>query len=200
MKHAALYLSLMMVVPILLMSEVGAEVPLANVTQQEKPMYEFNNADEIDSWLIVNDGVMGGLSTSEIVLSDNNTAIFKGAVSLENNGGFASTRTISRSYGLKGYDGVKLRVRGDGKNYQFRARTDDRFDGVSYRYSFDTTPNEWMIIEIPFELCEPVFRGRVLEGVKPLVSEEIQQLGFLITIKKADNFQLEIDWIKAYKN
>ena len=200
MKQAAIYLSLIMAAPFLWVPEARSQESFTNVDQQEKPMYEFKNADEIDSWLIINDGVMGGLSKSEIVLSDNNTAIFKGSVSLENNGGFASTRTVPRSYDLNGYDGVRLRVKGDGKSYQFRARIDDRFDGVSYRYSFETEQDKWMIIEIPFDQCEPVFRGRVLDGVKPLVSEDIQQLGFLIATKKADTFQLEIDWISAYKN
>ena len=43
-------------------------------------------------WQIVNDSVMGGLSTSQAYEKDN-SLIFTGNVSLENNGGFASIRT-----------------------------------------------------------------------------------------------------------
>ena len=43
-------------------------------------------------WTIVNDGVMGGLSSSEIIETEEKTLIFSGLVSLENNGGFASVR------------------------------------------------------------------------------------------------------------
>ena len=57
-----------------------------------------------------------------------------------------------------------------------------------------------MTIEIPFAACEPVFRGRVLTDQKPLVSEDIQQIGFLIATKTAGEFELEVDWIRAYKN
>lgn len=118
---------------------------------------------------------------------------------MENNGGFASTRTIPRLYELDGYNGILLRVKGDGEKYQFRLRTNDRFDGISYRYQFKTEFNTWMVIEIPFHECVPVFRGRILKDVKPVVPKEIQQIGFLISNKKAEKFQLEIDWIKAYK-
>ena len=114
-------------------------------------------------------------------------------------GGFTSTRTAPRSYGLDGYDGILLRVKGDGKNYQFRLRTDDRFDGTSYRYEFATEVNTWMTIAIPFQEFVPVFRGRILKDVEPIDPEKIQQIGFLIANKQAEDFQLEIDWIKAFK-
>ena len=170
-----------------------------SMDQQERLIFDFINESEIGYWRIVNDGVMGGLSTSEIVHTDGNTAIFRGIVSLENNGGFASTRTIPRSYELDGHDGILIRVKGDGKKYQFRVRTNDRFDGISYRYQFTTELNTWMIIDIPFHECVPVFRGRILRDVETILPEEIQQLGFLISNKQAGKFQLEIDWIKAYK-
>ena len=46
----------------------------------------------VDNWNIVNDGVMGGISTSSLSINSNSILIFKGYLSLENNGGFASTR------------------------------------------------------------------------------------------------------------
>jgi monofunctional biosynthetic peptidoglycan transglycosylase len=193
MRRAVSYLTLIIVTFFSFMPEARPMDP------QEKLIFHFKNTDEIEYWRIVNDGVMGGLSKSEIVFSNSNTVIFKGTVSLENNGGFASTRTIPRAYELDGYNGILLQIRGDGKKYQFRLRTDDRFDGVSYRYQFETETNTWLIIEIPFQECVPVFRGRVLKDVKPVVPEEIQQIGVLISDKQAGEFQLEIDWIKAYK-
>jgi len=199
MKRIIVYSSLIVMAIFVFMPEAQAKETNKSMDQQERLIFDFKNADEIEYWRIVNDGVMGGLSKSEIVFSDSNTAIFKGIVSLENNGGFASIRTIPRPYELDGYNGILLRVKGDGKKYQFRLRTDDRFDGVSYRYQFETKVNTWIIIEIPFHECAPVFRGRILEDVKPITPEEIQQIGFLISNKKAEKFQLEIDWIKAYK-
>ena len=43
----------------------------------------------VDNWNIVNDGVMGGISTSSLSINSNSILIFKGYLSLENNGGFA---------------------------------------------------------------------------------------------------------------
>jgi monofunctional biosynthetic peptidoglycan transglycosylase len=162
-------------------------------------LYNFNHPEEMEDWIIVNDGVMGGLSQGKIVLSDSNTAIFQGNISLENNGGFASTRTLPRQYQLDNFAGIEIRVRGDGKTYQFRLRENDRFDGIAYRYHFRTQAGEWMTVRIPFEKCIPVFRGRVLSDVKPVSPEEIQQIGFLISDKQTGRFQLEIDWIKAFQ-
>jgi monofunctional biosynthetic peptidoglycan transglycosylase len=136
---------------------------------------------------------------SEIVLSDSNTAIFQGTVSLENNGGFSLIRTSPRFYKLGGYRGIILRLKGDGKKYQFRLRMNDRFDGISYRYQFKTDINKWIIIRVPFNECVPVFRGRILDNVEPINPNKIQQIGFLIADKQAGPFKLEIDWIKAYK-
>jgi NADH dehydrogenase [ubiquinone] 1 alpha subcomplex assembly factor 1 len=170
-----------------------------NTIQNEIVLFNFQKSGELNDWLIVNDGVMGGLSQSEIVLSDNNTAVFQGTVSLENNGGFSSTRTSPRSYNLAGFDGISVRLKGDGKKYQFRLRTNDRFDGIAYRYHFKTDINKWIIIRVPFNECVPVFRGRVLDDVEPISPNKIQQIGFLISDKQAGSFKLEIDWIKAYK-
>ena len=141
----------------------------------------------------------GGVSQSKIIFNDNGSATFQGRVSLENNGGFASTRSKSHPFRLGDYIGLHLQIKGDGKDYQLRVRTDNRFDGISYRYRFATQPDIWMNIRVPFNEFVPVFRGRVLSNVASISPEHIQQVGFLIADKQAGKFRLEIDWIKAYK-
>ena len=165
----------------------------------ETVLFDFKNADQLEPWIIVNDGVMGGLSQGKITASSNQSAIFAGTVSLDNNGGFTSTRTLPYNYNLKDYAGIQLRVKGDGKNYQFRVKTNDRFDGVSYRYKFTTKEDTWTVVEIPFNKFVPVFRGRILNDVEPIIPNKIEQLGFLIANKRYEKFKLEIDWIKAYQ-
>ena len=162
-------------------------------------LFDFGTLENMDDWLIVNDGVMGGLSKSKFILSDSNTAIFSGNVTLENNGGFASARTKAMQFQLDGFKGILIRVKGDGKKYQFRIRTNDRFDGVSYGYQFETNINQWQTISIPFNKCLPVFRGRILRDVEPISPKDIQQLGILISDKQTGEFQLEIQWIKSYQ-
>ena len=200
MKFTRIFVqSSFLLISCLLSLTVAAEIS-ENETTNEIVLYDFQQSDEVNNWLVVNDGVMGGLSQSEIVLTGSNTAVFQGTVSLENNGGFSSTRTIPQVYNLTGYDGIIVRLKGDGKKYQFRLRMDDRFDGISYRYHFNTDTNKWTTIRIPFSECVPVFRGRVQDGVEPLSANRIQQIGFLISDRQSGLFKLEIDYIKAYKN
>ena len=163
-------------------------------------LFDFRSADELADWVIVNDGVMGGLSRSEMTWSDDNTAVFSGALSLENNGGFSlcgqgRPPTISMAIAE-----LYSESKGDGRTYQFRLRTDERFDGYAYRSLFETTLDRWMDVRIPFAQCVPVFRGRILSDVGPLVPQQIQQIGFLIADKQEGSFRLEIDWIKAYRH
>ncbi|MEW5755544.1 MAG: CIA30 family protein [Pseudomonadota bacterium] len=97
----------------------------------------FSTAD-LSTWRPINDGVMGGLSGSQIIATGNGTALFTGTVSLERNGGFASIRTDLQCRDLSEYSGLYLRVRGDGHRYRLRLRCDHGFDGVAYQAGFAT--------------------------------------------------------------
>ena len=165
----------------------------------EKMLVDFNDADESGTWWIVNDGVMGGLSQSEFKLTGEGTAIFQGNVSLENFGGFCSTRTDPRSFKLENYRELLVRVKGDGKKYQLRLHADNRFDDIAYRYYFQTQPATWLTIRAPFREFVPVFRGRIMNNVSPISPGEIQAIGFMISDKQAGPFRLEIDSIRAYQ-
>ncbi|NEX13051.1 MAG: CIA30 family protein [Prosthecochloris sp.] len=150
-------------------------------------------------WANVDDVVMGGVSDSAMQLTPDGTALFAGNLSLENSGGFASVRTVLELRNYDGFAGFRIRVKGDGKRYSFRARNNDRFDGVVYKSDFDTVPGEWMEIEHPFSGFRPSFRGRILDDVPPLDSANIAQIGLLISNRQAGEFRLEVDWIEAYR-
>lgn len=149
------------------------------------------------NWTIVNDGVMGGRSASNLELTESGTAAFSGYLSLENNGGFASTRAIFDRLDLSEFDGIALRVKGDGRSYQLRIRTTGRFDGVSYSSEFATDAGEWTEVFLPFSQFRPTFRGRTPRGMGPLDPSSIRQIGFLIGDKVQGPFELEISWIGA---
>ena len=61
-----------------------------------KKIYTFVSQKNINEWQIVNDGVMGGLSKSTLLLSDGGYGKFSGHIALENNGGFASIQLNTR--------------------------------------------------------------------------------------------------------
>jgi monofunctional biosynthetic peptidoglycan transglycosylase len=157
-----------------------------------------NGRTEAREWLIVNDGVMGGVSSSRIWLNEEGSAVFEGQLSLENNGGFASARTLLTDLDLSMAKAVVLRVKGDGRPYQLRFRTDERVDGVAYRALFTTKAGEWTTVELPFEDFSATYRGRAVSGAGPLNPALIRQLIFLIADAREGSFRLEIDWVKAY--
>ncbi len=169
-----------------------------NMESSQKKLIDFSEPDEKENWRIVNDDVMGGISQSQMTISEDDTAVFQGTVSLENYGGFASVRTRPKNYQLAGYDGITIRVKGDGKKYQLRLRTDDEFDGVSYQAEFETVPGKWVTLNLPFKPFVPTFRGRIVTDAPALNSDQIRQIGFLIADKQEGAFRLEIDWIGAY--
>ena len=146
-------------------------------------------------WWSINDGVMGGLSSGQISRSDEGL-VFSGELSLENNGGFASVRRPVDA-DLTAAKGVRLRLRGDGRGYQFRLRLDGDFDGIAWRAEFDTG-GQWQTIELPFGLFEAVFRGRRVVDAGPVVPARIRQIGLMLADRQAGAFRLEIAAIEFY--
>lgn len=144
---------------------------------------------DLRPWQAVNDGVMGGISVGAMVASDDGLR-FEGTLSLENDGGFASVRRHFEDR-LDGATGIRLRVRGDGRTYQFRIRLDDNFDGISWRGKFDTDGSV-QTVDLSFEDFEPVFRGRLVEGAGKPDTSHIRQLGFLLADGGAGPFRLDI--------
>jgi monofunctional biosynthetic peptidoglycan transglycosylase len=163
---------------------------------QSVNVIDFRSPDP-GSWRIVNDGVMGGRSESSLELTGQGTAMFKGNLSLENNGGFASTRALFDGLDLSSFSGLQLRVRGDGRSYELRIRTNRNLDGVAYRAEFPTEAGEWTEVFLPFSAFQPSFRGRVPRGASPLDPAAIRQIGLLLGDKKEGPFELEIAWIQA---
>ena len=146
-------------------------------------------------WKIVNDNVMGGVSKSSMYFREDETAIFYGDVSLQNNGGFASIRAYYGS-SLEGVKTISIRVKGDGQKYNFRVRTAEA-SWASYTVSFQTIPDKW--IEFDFRLRDfyPTYRGYRLNQMPSLSDLTIRSIGFMISDKQEGKFNLSLDWVKA---
>lgn len=156
-------------------------------------LFKFTVSSNLQNWEIVDDIVMGGKSSSTISLNTEGFGVFKGNVSLENNGGFSLVRYQFETIAVANYSKVVIKLRGDGKSYQFRLKA-SREDYFNYIYNFETSGN-WQEIVIPLKDMHPMFRGKPLD--KPNFAEKyIETLGFLIANKKAENFNLEIDAIE----
>ena len=168
------------------------------MTQQQN-LVHFSGPDQ-HRWYPVNDGVMGGLSASGLTFTDQGTGLFAGELSLENNGGFASVRTVIGPVDLSNHAGLEIKVRGDGRTYQLRLRLNDRFDGISYRAFFETQADQWTSIRVPFSEFQPTFRGRILDEAPALDTSAIQQLAFMLADKQPGPFALEIGSVMTWNS
>jgi NADH dehydrogenase [ubiquinone] 1 alpha subcomplex assembly factor 1 len=135
---------------------------------------------------------MGGRSQGNFKINTAGHGEFYGTISLENNGGFSSLRHRFSSMETKGFKEVVLRVKGDGKKYQFRVK-DNSSNYHSFIAVFETN-GAWQTIKIKLSEMYPAFRGRAL-SIGNFSSESIEELAFLIGNKTAENFKLEIDTI-----
>lgn len=152
------------------------------------------------TWGVINDGVMGGSSRSQIQRTEQGTWRFSGIVSLENNGGFASVRRDLGFYDLSASSGLEIRVRGDGRSYQLRLRAEHSSDGIAYGARFETIAKEWSTHRMPFGEFRPAFRGRMLDDVPLLDRSSIRQLAFLVADGKSGAFALEIDFVRPFRS
>jgi NADH dehydrogenase [ubiquinone] 1 alpha subcomplex assembly factor 1 len=163
-----------------------------STTSFMQKIYTFSTQANSKEWRIVNDGVMGGISKSSLVVTNAGHGKFAGHVSLANNGGFASIQ-LNRSIKLaEGQQFIVLRVKGDGKRYEFRL-TGDASQYESYVHPFATS-GEWENIRLPISEFYPQFRGRKL-NIPNFNFKSIEQLTFLIANKQEEDFELLIDWI-----
>lgn len=156
-------------------------------------LFNFNENSEINQWRVVNDGVMGGLSDGEFYLNEIGNAVYKGHVSLENNGGFSSVRYRFEEKNTSAFTKFCLTLKGDGKRYQFRVKTENG-DRHSYIAYFETT-GEMQEIEIDFAKMYPAFRGRTLD-IPNFSGAQMVEIAFLIGNKEEQDFVLEIDKIE----
>jgi hypothetical protein len=155
-------------------------------------IFDFTSESTLQNWYIVDDGVMGGRSKGNFYLNKEGHAVFEGTVSLENNGGFSSVRYAMATQDVREFKTLKLKVKGDGKTYQIRVKTNPG-DYQSYIANANTS-GEWEVIEIEIVDMYPGFRGRKLR-MPNYPGETMSEFAILMGNKKAESFHLEIDKI-----
>ncbi len=163
----------------------------------EQMLFDFQNESNATVWQVVNDDVMGGVSTSQFKHVDNECTVFNGIVSLQNNGGFASVRSAPLRERLKVGGAFVICVRGDGRRYKLTARSESNFNAPNHQAEFTTKRGEWEEHHLAFNDFVPTFRGRTVTEVPPLHPDKITSVGVLISDKQAGPFRLDIRWIKV---
>lgn len=105
-------------------------------------------------WRIFTDGVMGGVSTGQVVFQRDGErphARMTGRVSTANRGGFIQMRLDSPSPPPEGSTGVRLVVRGNDQRYFVHLRTTGTvLPWQYYQAGFEVT-RSWTEVRLPFD-------------------------------------------------
>lgn len=148
-------------------------------------------------WFVVNDNVMGGRSEGGFKI-EAGELLFAGRTNTRG-GGFSSIRTKPVQLDLSDYEGVRLKLLGDGRRYTWRLTTNARWRGreVTYWAEFDTKDGRWTTVEIPFSTFMPRFRGMRLNvpGVDPA---QISGMGLMIYDNNDGPFEIRLSTVQAY--
>ena len=161
-----------------------------------KPLASFESDECLEAWTSVNDGVMGGVSKGGFSRSEQGTLIFKGELSLENNGGFSSIRMKPTELNLSGMSALVVKAKGDGRTYWLELRVANQMAASSYRAYLPTTAGESKEIRVPFKDFKLQAFGRELP-IKALDPAAVASVGFTLADKKAGPFELEIQSVVA---
>jgi hypothetical protein len=159
----------------------------------------FDDPAAVAGWTTINDPVMGGLSTSTVTFGDGGL-VFSGTISLDNNGGFASTRgPQDPGIGQRaaGATSIGVRARGDGKTYVFRV--DSAGQPWSYIQRFSTDVGAWRTYELPIGGFQAV--GMRLDPApyapQSLDPSTVTRVSIYILDKQQGPFELTVSAINA---
>ena len=162
--------------------------------------FAWTSATNADEWTIVNDTVMGGVSQATVTDHPEGGVVFSGTLSLDNNGGFTSTRTAAIPDDWSGVSAIAMRVQGDGRRYIATVRTNNRsMRRIYYRQAFDTDPEAATDVVLPLDGFEAYTFGRRVSGAPSLreVTAQIGSVGVMLADKQPGPFELRIDSLAA---
>ena len=152
-----------------------------------------------NSWSLVTDGVMGGISQGKLSIGeiDDRACLYmQGEVSLDNNGGFiqiALNLPDSMLENVAEYEGILLEVFGNDEQYSVHLRTKDlTLPWQSYRASF-MARRKWQTVYLPFAEFMP-YRTETALDIRRL-----KRIG-IVAIGRVFNADLCVGKVALYKN
>ena len=156
----------------------------------------FGKAQSGSTWMVVNDGVMGGLSNSQAMLLEN-AILFEGEISLENNGGFASIRSGLTDIDLSKASNVTIKYRSTGQKVGLRLVKNDRFWLPYLKTYLPTTDWEWKTETLSMdEFSEYRLENKSERELASSDFKDIIRVGLIVSNKTEGPFKLEVDYIK----
>ena len=157
---------------------------------------DFGIENKDSSWFVLNDGVMGGRSGATVNYLED-SFVFKGVVSLENNGGFASIRSNFSTFKLGEFKTVEIRYKLSGIDFALTLANSKRWYNPNYKANLKTTQGQWQVITLNLLDFKQYQVGRATGyTINTDTLDQIIRLGFISNQKRAETFELEVDYIK----
>ena len=113
-------------------------------------------------WQWFTDQVMGGVSVGQASYVDwqgDQGLLIRGQVSTANNGGFIQAALRFDGFlDASGFEGIELRVRGDGQTYHLHLRDrSTRLPWQVYTATYETS-GDWQTVRVPFQRFSGLLR------------------------------------------
>jgi len=191
----------MLLIPFLVLAAAGCATcpssdPADPPSSGNRTLVQFSREAGPAGWHVENDDVMGGRSQGRLDIAETGNALFTGAISLENDGGFASIQCDYPSIDVSACRAIHLGLKGDGKRYQLRI---DAAPGARHSYAADfQTSGNWEEIVLPFADFTAIRHGDRLD-LPNYPGKTLARLQILAGDGRAESFQLEIDKIWLVK-
>ena len=87
---------------------------------------------------------------------------------------------------------ILIEIKGDGRSYQLRLRTNKGFDGVAYVATFSSSNDTWQTLVFNEEDFVAQFRGQIVSRAPSLSFSDVRQIGFMLADKQPGSFQIAI--------
>lgn len=142
-------------------------------------------------WVSLGDPVMGGHSEGSATQTGSGALCFEGVVRLDNGGGFASVKAdLNDTWDLSGFEGIQLRVKGDGRFYKLGLRLTTNRNSPVYQHRFATEADQWQTVTLAFRDFEASLRGKKRPDAPPLDPASIRSLSLFVSERQAGAFRL----------
>lgn len=146
------------------------------------------------------DDIVGGSSKSEISISDIGEVIFSGEIFPRINGtGYSAFKTSLLGFEKpQDYDGVFVKIMGDGKKYRFVIRTTFKENSIYFHCPFITKPHEWQTHYISFGEFSAYYKEMKIPALK-INKTKMKSMGIMISDDQYGHFHMAMSDIGFYK-
>ena len=192
------------ILPYLSFFGCAEDLPVSSPEMQEETFlfterYDFG-ADGHDDWFALNDDVMGGVSVGEVLMTDE-TLIFEGAVSTNNNGGFVSLRSPTETYDFSDFTQVEISYRAEGHDFKMIMPDRQAWYMPKFEHEVIVPSSGWTTTTVDlYDFVQTTMTGYGDAETGVEMSEaylsEVIRLEFINSEFESGAFRLELDYIE----